>query len=128
MMLHSAGLAASYAYLASKAADDPETPGLAGAYARVGQALRERLVGLHLLTGEAGELGTPDVMCQLGRMDTATYARASAEAAALVSWLSRLAAAVAAENPSLVKEQPKKERPDREPPADRLSGDGDGAH
>lgn len=97
IMLHSAGLAASYAYIASKAGD-PEAPGLPGAYGKVAYALRKRLVELRLLTGQADDLGTPEVMRQLGGMDPVIYARASAEAAALVSWLSRLANAVAAEN------------------------------
>jgi len=97
VMLHSAGLAASYAYIASKAGD-PEAPGLPGAYGKVGYALKVRLLELRLLSGEADDLGTPEIMRQLGRMDPVTYARASAEAAALVSWLSRLATAVAAEN------------------------------
>lgn len=97
IMLHSAGLAASYAYIASKAGD-PDAPGLPGAYGKVALTLRERLVKLRLLAGQADDLGTPEVMRQLGGMDPVTYARASAEAAALVSWLSRLASAVAAEN------------------------------
>jgi len=97
VMLHSAGLAASYAYIASKAGDR-DAPGLPGAYGKVAHALKERLVDLRLLTGQADDLGTPEVMRQLGGMDPVTYARASAEAAALVSWLSRLASAVAAEN------------------------------
>jgi CRISPR/Cas system CMR-associated protein Cmr5 small subunit len=97
VLLHSAGLAASYAFIASKAGD-PDAPGLPGAYGKVTYALKKQLVDLRLLTGQADDLGTPEVMRQLGGMDPVTYARASAEAAALVSWLSRLASAVAAEN------------------------------
>jgi CRISPR/Cas system CMR-associated protein Cmr5 small subunit len=96
IMLHSAGLAASYAFIASKAGD-PEEGGIAGAYGAVAEAIQKRLAGLGLLTGSGDRLGARDVLRQLGEMSPVDYARASTEAAALVSWLSRLASAVAAE-------------------------------
>lgn len=96
IMLHSAGLAASYAFIASKAGD-PEEGGIAGAYGAVAEGLKRRLAGLGLLTGDSDHLSVREVMEQLGSLNPVDYARASAEAAALVSWLSRLANAVAAE-------------------------------
>ncbi|HEY6786381.1 MAG TPA: type III-B CRISPR module-associated protein Cmr5 [Trebonia sp.] len=96
IMLHSAGLAASFAFIASKAGD-PDQGGTAGAYGKVAEALVKRLVVKGSLTGDPDSLSTTDVMRQLGGMSPVDYARASAEAAALVSWLSRLANAVAAE-------------------------------
>jgi CRISPR-associated protein Cmr5 len=96
IMLHSAGLAASYAFIASKAGD-PDAGGTAGAYGKVAVALVKRLAAKGSLSGDPDDLSTVDVMRQLGAMSPADYARASAEAAALVSWLSRLASAVAAE-------------------------------
>jgi CRISPR-associated protein Cmr5 len=95
IMLHSAGLAASYAFIASKARD-PEVGGTAAAYTAVAQGLITRLCTLGLLTGSPADLSVPNVMGQLGRMDPARYTRASAEAAAFVSWVSRLADAIAA--------------------------------
>lgn len=96
-MLNTAGLAASYAFIASKAGDPDGGDSLKAAYGRVALALIERLAGLDLLTGEASSLSVRDVMRQLGEMDPVRYARASAEAAALVGWLARLADAVVAE-------------------------------
>jgi CRISPR-associated protein Cmr5 len=96
VMLHSAGLAASYAYIASKAGD-PDDDGIAGAYGKVAEGLKKRLSALHLLRGDPDALSTPAIMRQLGELDPVDYARASAEAAALATWLSRLANAVSAE-------------------------------
>lgn len=98
VMLRTAGLAASYAYIASKAGPPDGKDRLAAAYGLVAGGITERLTGLGLLSGSADDsLGTRDVLRQLGAMDHVTYARASAEAAGLVEWLSRLANAVYAE-------------------------------
>lgn len=96
-MLHTAGLAASYAFIASKAGDPDGPNRLEAAYGRVARALIRRLTELQLLTGDPDTLSVRQVMEQLGGMDAVKYARASAEAAALVGWLARLADAVVAE-------------------------------
>lgn len=92
VMLHTAGLAATYAFLAAKAA--AETGQLAQAYAEAGRGIRDRLADLQLLTGDKARLGPSQVLEQFGKMDGSGYARASAEAAALTGWLSRLADAL----------------------------------
>jgi CRISPR/Cas system CMR-associated protein Cmr5 small subunit len=97
-MLHTAGLAATYAFIASKAGGADNGPGaqaeIARAYRAAGEGLRERLAGLGLLAGDPRQMSVRDVMRQLGSMDPVQYARASAEAAAFAGWLSRLADAV----------------------------------
>jgi CRISPR/Cas system CMR-associated protein Cmr5 small subunit len=90
-MLHSAGLAATLAFIASKAGESGE---LAGAYQRAGEGIRDRLAELGLLTGNASQMSTRDVLSELGRMTSVQYARASAEASAFAGWLSRLADAM----------------------------------
>ncbi|MGH3907978.1 MAG: type III-B CRISPR module-associated protein Cmr5 [Pseudonocardiaceae bacterium] len=86
-MLHSAGLAATYAFVAARTASAE----LGESYRKVAEALRRRLTGRGLLTGDPATMTPADVLGQLGGMDVVAYARASAEAAALLGWLSRLA-------------------------------------
>lgn len=93
MMLHTAGLAATYAFIAAKAGE-PDSAGTAGAYRKAAEGIRDRLAELNLLSGDATALGVRDVLRQLAAMDPVPYARASAEAAAFAGWLSRLADAV----------------------------------
>jgi len=88
-MLHSAGLAATYAFIAAKAAG--EDAALARAYSEVARGLRQRLAQRGLLVGDAASMSAVDVLTQLGCAPTVDYLRASAEASALVGWLSRLA-------------------------------------
>jgi CRISPR/Cas system CMR-associated protein Cmr5 small subunit len=88
VMLHSAGLAATYAFIAAKSGDAGPLP---VAYRSAALGIRQRLVALGLLTGDAASMTVRDVMSQLGGMDPARYARASAEAAAFAGWVSRLA-------------------------------------
>lgn len=88
VMLHSAGLAATYAFIASKSGD---AGALGAAYRSAGLKIRQQLAAAGLLTGDAPAMTVRDVMIQLGAMDPVRYARASAEAAAFTSWLSRLA-------------------------------------
>ena len=90
VMLHTAGLAATYAFIASKAGD-PNSAGTQGAYRKVAEGIRDRLADLRLLSGDARALGVRDVLAQLGAMDPVSYTRASAEATAFAGWLSRLA-------------------------------------
>lgn len=92
VMLHTAGLAATYAFIAAKA--NGEAGQLADAYASAAHGIRARLVTLDLLSGDPARMSARDVLAKLGEMDGGKYARASAEAAALVGWLSRLADAV----------------------------------
>jgi CRISPR-associated protein (Cas_Cmr5) len=96
VMLHTAGLAAAYAFVVAKASG--ESGQIAQAYAEAGRGIRERLAAVHLLTGDPAGLGPRQVLDQLGRMDGSDYARASAEAAALMGWLSRLADALVEDN------------------------------
>jgi CRISPR/Cas system CMR-associated protein Cmr5 small subunit len=95
VMLHTAGLAATYAFIASKAGDADAAGGgekeLARAYRKVGEAIRERLSGLRLFPGDREPADVLAVMDAFGDMDPVAYARASAETAAFVGWLSRLA-------------------------------------
>jgi CRISPR/Cas system CMR-associated protein Cmr5 small subunit len=97
VMLHTAGLAATYAFIASKASDaDGETTSggadkLARAYRDAAAGIRAQLADLGVFAGDVRQMGVRDFMTELGRMDPVRYARASAEASAFVSWLSRLA-------------------------------------
>lgn len=86
-MLHSAGLAATYAYIAAKSAGADRDP-LAEAYRKTALGIRERLDHVGLLPAH---LGPQELLAELGKMNAVDYARASAEAAALTRWLSRLA-------------------------------------
>jgi CRISPR/Cas system CMR-associated protein Cmr5 small subunit len=91
-MLHTAGLAATYAFIASKAGDaGGGEKELARAYRKVGEAIRERLSSLRLFPGDREPADVLAVMEAFGDMDPVMYARASAETAAFVGWLSRLA-------------------------------------
>lgn len=85
-MLHGTGLAATYAFVVSKASGD-----LAESYGKVAAGLQQRLTDRGLLTGGQAKMEPADVLRQLGTMDSVRYGRASAEAAALLGWLSRLA-------------------------------------
>lgn len=100
MMLHAAGLAATYAFIVSRAKDTDPLAGarqqdkLAVAYQTAGEAIRKRLLARRMFPGGAEPANVREVLTALGRMDQVEYARASAEAAALMGWLSRLADAV----------------------------------
>jgi CRISPR type III-B/RAMP module-associated protein Cmr5 len=90
VMLHTAGLAATYAYIASKAKETT------GGQDKLAKAYQETRSGIQLCLKDAGLLedakATPrDVLARLSRMGTVEYARASAEVAAFMTWLSRLA-------------------------------------
>jgi CRISPR/Cas system CMR-associated protein Cmr5 small subunit len=86
IMLHTAGLAATYAFVASKAGGSGT---LERAYAEAARGIRQRLADV--LAGSAAQMDAREVLRQLGEMDSTKYARASAEATSLVGWLSRLA-------------------------------------
>jgi len=94
VMLHTAGLAATYAFIASKAGDADAVGGekeLARAYRKVAEAIRERLYDLRLFPGDREPADVLAVMDAFGDMDPVAYARASAETAAFGGWLSRAA-------------------------------------
>lgn len=86
VMLHSAGLAATYAYIASKAKAGADGDKLGKAYAAAERALLRRI-----FAAAAAPRTARDALAALGAMNAADYARASAEASAFVGWLSRLA-------------------------------------
>lgn len=100
VMLHTAGLAATYVFIASKAKDPDDAAGpaeqakLAAAYHDAAKGIVSRLSRQGLFPADAEHMSARDVMRELGRMDPIQYARASAEASSFVGWLSRLADAV----------------------------------
>lgn len=99
VMLHTAGLAATYAFIAAKAKDTDGTghgrpDKLAVAYQTAGEAIRRRLSARRMFPGGSEPRNAREVLAALGKMSQVEYARASAEAVALVGWLSRLADAV----------------------------------
>jgi CRISPR type III-B/RAMP module-associated protein Cmr5 len=100
VMFHTAGLAATYAFIAAKAG---ENDNLARAYRKVGEGIGKRLADMDLLPDSARNLDIRAILAELGDMDAVTYARASAEATALAGWLSRLADALYQDRP----EQPR---------------------
>lgn len=94
-MLHRAGLAPTYAFIASKTKgedgdDAPDAPKLGKAYRDAALAIRVQVFG-----GDPRRkpetMTAREVLTALGEMSPAQYARASAQAAAFVGWLSRLA-------------------------------------
>jgi CRISPR type III-B/RAMP module-associated protein Cmr5 len=100
VMLHTAGLAATYAFIASKTKDPDDSAGsadqakLAAAYRDAAVGILSRLARRGLLAADPEQMSAREVLRELGGMDPVRYARASAEAAAFVRWLSRLADAV----------------------------------
>jgi CRISPR/Cas system CMR-associated protein Cmr5 small subunit len=93
-MLHTAGLAATYAFIAAKASE-AEGDELGKAYRDVAAAIRDRLNGQGFLPGDA--TSHRDVLAALGTLGAADYARASAEVVSFVGWLSRLGDALCRE-------------------------------
>ncbi|MEV0966620.1 type III-B CRISPR module-associated protein Cmr5 [Streptomyces sp. NPDC049910] len=90
VMLHTAGLAATYAYVLSKSSgDDP----LGRAYRRIADGIR-RHIGRNALIAGVGEHSTDRQFLEaMGDCDRTEYARAAATVATLAGWLSRLAEA-----------------------------------
>ncbi|MCD0448604.1 type III-B CRISPR module-associated protein Cmr5 [Actinocorallia sp. API 0066] len=89
VMSRDAGLAATYAYVAAKGKGRGDLP---DAYRKVATGIRDHLENRGLKP--ATVRSERDILRHLGEMDLHTYARASAEVAALLRWLSRLADAV----------------------------------
>jgi CRISPR/Cas system CMR-associated protein Cmr5 small subunit len=89
-MAYSSGLAATYAYVASKSGTQSD---LARAYAAVRDGLSRQLVDLDIVTeSQSSQPGA--VLRALGEVDTVSYLRASAHVRALLGWSARLADAV----------------------------------
>ncbi len=93
VMCHSSGLAATYAYVASKASGDD---GLAEAYRMVRDGIGDQLVEIRVLRGQEHDPRT--VLHELGGLDAVTYLSASTQITALLGWLARLADAVVKED------------------------------
>jgi CRISPR type III-B/RAMP module-associated protein Cmr5 len=91
VMLRTAGLAATYAFVAAKANDKGD---LAAAYREVARGIRTQLAARGLLPGDGTAVSDQQMLAKLAEMDLHDYARASAEVAALTRWLGRLADAV----------------------------------
>jgi CRISPR-associated protein Cmr5 len=89
VMVQTAGLAATYAYVASKAGGTGE---LETAYRMVGEGIRDHLEQRGLKPATVSD--DRGMLEYLGGMDLHDYTRASAEVAALTRWLSRLADAL----------------------------------
>ncbi|MEY9214320.1 type III-B CRISPR module-associated protein Cmr5 [Thermobifida halotolerans] len=103
VQLRTSGLAATYAFLAARSGTSGSDP-LGRSYADVAQQVRARLADAGLLPAEVRTAAAPavhrTVLRELGEMDTARYARATAEVALLFGWLRRLAEAVYVEEES----------------------------
>jgi hypothetical protein len=91
VMLHHAGPAATYAFVAARSNTDDA---LAAAYRQVADGIKTRLGRLGLLDGDPAEASHRQVLDSLGKANPADYARASAEITQLAGWLSRLADAM----------------------------------
>jgi CRISPR-associated protein Cmr5 len=91
VMLRTAGLAATYAFVASKSRD----PGPLGqAYSRVAGGIVDHLADRQLVMAQPGSTDHRRALELMAGMDLATYAQASAEVAELAEWLARLADAL----------------------------------
>jgi CubicO group peptidase (beta-lactamase class C family) len=97
VMCHSSGLAATYAYVASKSRGEKDP---APAYRMACDGIGDRLAWLGLLIGLDAH-DPRQVLQRLGEMDTVEYLAASDQVTALLGWLARLADA-GADAPSTV--------------------------
>jgi CRISPR type III-B/RAMP module-associated protein Cmr5 len=89
VMLRTAGLAATYAFLVAKA----DASELGRAYGKVADGIRQHLASRQLLPGDTTGLRNQDVVARLADAPLRDYTRAAAEVEALAGWLSRLAEA-----------------------------------
>jgi CRISPR/Cas system CMR-associated protein Cmr5 small subunit len=93
IMVHTAGLAATYAFVAAKGNSETNRD-LARAYRDVATGIRRHLTGRGLLPAGGERMGDREVLAELAALDLPAYTRASAEITELTGWLSRLADAV----------------------------------
>jgi CRISPR type III-B/RAMP module-associated protein Cmr5 len=91
VMLRTAGLSATYAFIAAKSRD---SSALGQAYARVADGIVTHLSERKLIAAGPGRPGHRQVLTLLAAMDLADYTQASTEVAELAQWLARLADAV----------------------------------
>ncbi|MBN1173566.1 MAG: hypothetical protein JXA67_15455 [Micromonosporaceae bacterium] len=114
VMCHSSGLAATYAYVASKAGGDDD---LAEAYRMVRDGIGDGLVRIQVLQGQQHDPRV--VLKELGSMETVTYLSASTQITALLGWLARLADAVVKEDEAATAgQQGEQDSPGREDAGD----------
>lgn len=90
VMLRTAGLAATYAFLVARTDTTSE---LGRAYGKVADGIRQHLSDRRLLPGDTTRLRNQDVVARLAEAPLRDYTRAAAEIEALAGWLSRLAEA-----------------------------------
>ncbi|GAB3105818.1 hypothetical protein GCM10027160_00570 [Streptomyces calidiresistens] len=91
VMLHTTGLAATYAFVLSKTGG--RNKALAEAYDRVANGIRKHIATRRLIPGCTEKTPPRDVLQAMGNCGGVTYARATAEITLLAGWLSRLAEA-----------------------------------
>ncbi|MGW0084529.1 type III-B CRISPR module-associated protein Cmr5 [Streptomyces sp. NPDC003393] len=89
VMLHSAGLAATYAFILSNKGEKE----LGKAYAKVAEGIRKHIGDRQLIGGKNRWATDLELLDALGHADRTEYMRASAEIMALAGWLNRLAEA-----------------------------------
>lgn len=88
--LRGSGLAATYAFILSKAENDPKDP-LALAYHRLAEKIAAHVSDRRLLGDQRADLDQRGFMEALSEAGPGQYAQVSAEIDALAIWLSRLA-------------------------------------
>ncbi|WP_017593832.1 type III-B CRISPR module-associated protein Cmr5 [Nocardiopsis potens] len=106
--LRGGGLAATYAFLLSKAKKEPADE-LSRAYRLLADKIAAHVAQRRLLKSAPPEMDSTAFLAELAKAKPAEYARASAEVDALAVWLARLADAL------------------REKPEKRRQGEDDGA-
>ena len=92
VMIRTAGLAATYAFLLAKANGKDSTE-LSRAYRQVADGIRKHLASRKLLPDDRADLTNEKLLTWMGEANLADYTRAAAEVEALARWLSRLAEA-----------------------------------
>lgn len=92
MRLRGSGLAATYAFVLSKA--DPQGGQLARAYHRLAEQVASHVASQGLLSGTGRQMTPLRFLHALGEADVHDYARVSVEVEVLAVWLSRLAEAL----------------------------------
>lgn len=92
MRLRGSGLAATYAFVLSKA--DPHGDKLAQAYHRLAEQVASHIADQGMLSGTGRQMTPHRFLQALSEADVHDYARVSAEVETLAVWLSRLAEAL----------------------------------
>lgn len=92
MRLRGSGLAATYAFVLSKA--DPQGEQLARSYYRLAEQIASHVANQGLLSGTGRQMDPLRFLQALGEANVHDYARVSVEVEVLAVWLSRLAEAL----------------------------------